>query len=42
MEWILGVEPWSEILSGTENSIAVVKFISGGGGGANVRHYKNV
>ena len=29
MEWILGVEPWSEILSVTENSILEVKLVSG-------------
>ena len=29
LEWILGVEPGSEILSVTENSNLVVKFVLG-------------
>ena len=29
LEWILGVESWGEILRATENSILVVKFVSG-------------
>ena len=29
LEWILEVEPWNEILSVTENSVLVVKFVSG-------------
>ena len=29
LEWILELEPWSEILSVKENSILVVKFASG-------------
>ena len=29
LEWILGVEPWNEILSVTENSILVMKLSRG-------------
>ena len=29
LEWILGVEPWSKIFSGKENSILVAKFVLG-------------
>ena len=29
LEWILGVEPWNEILSVTEKSILVVKLSRG-------------
>ena len=30
MEWSLRVEPWSEILGTTENSILLMKFVSWG------------
>ena len=29
LEWILGVESWTDILSETENSILVIKFVPG-------------